>query len=76
MNYLQDFQQAGTGHYELLQMGKPDLSQQTGTLSAGIKHCILDLVSRQFTPLPGGIYNEHSLQQGIFRPSLCSAFCV
>lgn len=34
MNYLQDFQQAGTGHYELLQMGKPDLSQQTGTLSS------------------------------------------
>lgn len=34
MNYLQDFQQAGTGHYELLQMGKADLSQQTGTLSS------------------------------------------
>jgi len=56
MNYLQDFQQAGTGHYELLQMGKPDLSQQTGKLSSRVTASILDLVSRLFTLLPGGIF--------------------
>lgn len=53
MNYLQDFQQAGTGLYE---MGKADLSQQTGTLSSRVTASILDLVSRLFTLLPGGIF--------------------
>lgn len=56
MNYLQDFQQAGTGLYELLQMGKADLSQQTGKLSSRVTASILDLVSRLFTLLPGGIF--------------------
>lgn len=36
MNYLQDFQQAGTGHYELLPMGKADPFQQTDTLSSRV----------------------------------------